>query len=593
MSGDVSLPAGPRVLLNLVRLLPSEKGAGGAGRLALALLAHLPHRVQLRVVIPTHWRNLINVFPNITFDVVSDDSNSSLRRLLDWCDCYIDPLNGLRPATIDPRVAVISFVLDLQHLRMPWLFTEKEMSGRIAEYGYAIDRSDWLVAISDYERNNFADFYGVDRVSVVHLAGFMAEDCGLTGDEIRQRRSLGEQKPPYLIYPAVPWLHKNHEILIQAIAILRRRGLDVPLVLTNTSGRSAEKERLGLAAVTMGVEDLIDLRGFLDESSLFSLVIESRGMVFPSLYEGFGIPLVDAMALGVPILANPVAAVPEICGNAAAYMSNASNALTLADDIAAFWGDGGTRSQLAERGLVRANDFSSKKMVASLAEAIEAALAAKLKHPLPKPAQFNQPRYVQLAVFVAYTGLTEVDLAVLRAFEDIRELHARAFGVAADVTVGIDISLINDPELCRVFRSAAKLICFDGHSRASFDAAVADFSGRYDQAEFQLVTKFRDGRLGNYDAESVQAAVMAMGLFAGADCAEPDVHIEDCIQKDALDEAEGVLEYHRRRHNGLAVSDVLLRRISARGNRNGTAAFLSDFCTRYARLRVPIRKRRG
>ncbi len=582
--------ARPRVLLNLVRLLPSDKGAGGAGRLALALLAHLPRRVQLRVAILRQWRSLIQAFPTITFEVVEDDSNASLRRLLSWCECYVDPLNGLRPTLIDPKIAVIGFVLDLQHLRMPWLYTEEQMAGRLAEYGYAIGRSDWLVAISGYERDNLVDFYGVDRISVVHLAGFMAEDSGLDVEAVRAKRAEVGNEAPYLIYPAVPWPHKNHDILIQAIAILKRRGLSVPLALTNTSGQTAEKERLGRVADALGVSDLVELYGFLDEAKLLDLVISSRGMVFPSLYEGFGIPLVDAMALGVPVLANPAAAVPEICGTAVSYMGNAYNALALADDIAAFWTGTDARKDLVNQGLERARDFSSEKMVAKLTDAIDAAIATKASRISPPASRFTPPRYNELAVFVMYGSLTEVDRAYLREARDIHAWHARAFGPDADVTVGIDITLVNDPGICSFFGAAAKLILFDAGNPASVDAAVADFATRYDHAEFQLVTAYRDG-LSTYSAGAVQGVVSALRLFAKADCAEPDPQLHDCRLEYEPSEQEGVIAYQRMRNAGLAVRDVLLRRASAQGLRNGTVDFLSSYCTRYSRLRVPIVRR--
>lgn len=587
MTNAVLGAAGPRVLLNLVRLLPSEKGAGGAGRLALALLAHLPRRVQLKVAIPRHWRSLIVDFPTVNFEAVDDDSNASLRRLLSWCECYVDPLNGLRPTLIDPEIAVIGFVLDLQHLRMPWLYTEEQMAGRLAEYRYAIDRSDWLVAISDYERGNLKDFYGVDRVSVVHLAGFMAEDSGLDAEAVRAKRAEAGIEASYLIYPAVPWPHKNHDILIQAVAILKRRGVRVRLALTNTSGQTAEKERLGRVSAALGVDDVVDLHGFLDETALLDLLMASRGMVFPSLYEGFGIPLVDAMTLGVPVLANPAAAVPEICGSAVSYMGNASNALALADDIAAFWIGSEVRRNLVTRGLERARHFSSEKMVANLADAIDAAVAAKATHPLPPASQFVPPHYNELAVFVSYGSLTEAERAHLLEMRDIDAFHARAFGPEADVTVGLDISLVDDPNLSSFFSAAAKLILFDAGDPASLDAAVADFATRYDHAEFQLVTGYRD-RLSAYSATSVRGVVSALRLFAEADCAEPDPQLQDCRLESEPSEQEGVIAYQRKRSSGLAIHDVLLRRSSARGLRNGTVEFLSDFCTRYARLRVPI-----
>ena len=128
----------PRVLMNLVRLLPETQGAGGAGRFVTALLTHLPRHVDLRVAIAAHSEHLSAGFPAIDWIMVPEDTNAYLTDHLRWCQCYIDPLNGLRPTSIDPAVAVISILLDLQHMRMPWLFSASELSSRLAEYTYAV-----------------------------------------------------------------------------------------------------------------------------------------------------------------------------------------------------------------------------------------------------------------------------------------------------------------------------------------------------------------------------------------------------------------------------------------------------------------------
>lgn len=580
----------PRVALNLVRLLPENRGAGGAGRLALALLAHLPRRVELRAAIPPYWKDLIARFPEVEFSVVRSDTNADLRRLIAWCECYVDPLNGLRPTMIDPRVAVISLVLDLQHLRMPWLFAQADMKSRLAEYGYAIDRSDRLVAISAYERDNLNAFYGVDRITIAHLAGFMAEDSGLSEDAARGRRAEIGDGEPYLVYPAVPWPHKNHEILVQAVSILARRGVRIPLVLTNTASRPAVRERLAEVAAGLGVGDLVDLRPFMPEAELFDLVARARGLVFPSLYEGFGIPLVDAMALGVPVLTSRTSAVPEICADAVAYLDTASNAVAIADDLERFWADAAGRRRLSEKGFVQARRFSSAAMVGKLAEAIEAAVAEKRSATggLPAASRFSPPRFDGLSVFVTYAGLTPADRAALLGIGDIDALHASAFGAEADVTVGLEIGLVDDPDLRSLFARPRKLICFDPAQAGSLEAAVEDFSLRYDHRAFQLVTAFRDGRPGFYDAAAVQSALLALRLFGDADYAAFDPAIQDCMVDAVPDEGAGVLAYDQRRRNGLVVADAILRRSSAGDRRNGTVPFLSRFCTAYRRLRVPV-----
>lgn len=578
----------PRVLLNIVRLLPEGKGAGGAGRLVIALLTHLLEHVDLRVAIAPHSEYLLRRFPDLEFVIVSNDANAQLEEHLEWCQCYIDPLNGLRPTHIDSKIAVISMVLDLQHMEMPWFFSESEIQSRIAEYSYAINRSDQLVAISEYERDNFRRYYGIDRVTVMHLAGFMAEDSGVSRDEVTAWEI--EKDNPYLIYPAVPWQHKNHEILIQAVGVLNRRGVKVPVVLTNTGGRADMKKKLADIAEAHGVGDLVTLQAYLPESELFALFTRSTGMVFPTLYEGFGIPLVDAMTLGVPVLTTRTSAVPEICGEAASYFSNANNVLAIADELEAFWTDPKRWSEQRQRGFDQADRFSSKKMAINLLEAIHAALARKKTNDqmLARQGKFSPPRYNPLSVLILYGDLSEEDRAWLCSLPDLHAWHISKFGHDADITVALDISLSTDDALKPLFKRLPKVILYDASDMKSINHAVLDFSTRYDQSEMQIVVKFDSERLNKYSADRMNLAVLCIGLHTDAGYAIFDDKIEDCIIDDIPSERQGVHLYDSMYRYGTVIFDTIIKRSHSAELRNGSSQYLSRLCTELRRLRVPV-----
>ena len=115
-----------------------------------------------------------------------------------------------------------------------------------------------------------------------------------------------EEREPFLLYPARPWPHKNHARLFEAFALLREERPELRLVLTG-GGHEGRP-------VPPGVE----VRGHVAGEELASLYRRAACLVFPSLYEGFGQPPLEAMASGTPVAASNIPAIAEACGDAAA-----------------------------------------------------------------------------------------------------------------------------------------------------------------------------------------------------------------------------------------------------------------------------------
>ncbi|MBG0811877.1 glycosyltransferase family 4 protein [Methylosinus sp. H3A] len=583
-----------RLLMNLVRLLPETEGAGGAGRVCKAYLTHLPDFVSLRVAVAPYHAHLAPRYPKAEFVVVTADDTAQMSEHLDWCDCYFDPLNALRPTYIPKHVPVLGCVLDLQHMHHPTFFSETENTMRLREYGYVFDRADVLVAISEFEKRNFQIFYGVDSIRVMHLSGFMAEDAGLTREDVATARAEKSIERRYLIYPAVPWIHKNHEILLQAIAVLRHRGLDVPIMLTNAGAKKERVERLMSWAQHLGVADLVQIEAFLPESTLLHYFIHSVGLVFPSLYEGFGIPIVDAMKLGVPVLTGTSSAITEIGGDACAYFQNERNALAVANDIERFWLDADLRRELVEKGYARAENFSSRKMAEQLTAAIDTLVDRKKNGAdanVPASRRERRPAVIErLAVFALYLEPLEPEqAAALRDIDDLDLHHARLFGAQAQVTVGVDISLLQDEAFRALFANARRTIVLDSSKSRALELATQDFSHRYNDAHYQLVTTLPQ-KTSDYRADVVDAILMVLDLNPSATYAEIDFDAVNVTLDPAPTEIDGVLEYEKRRKTGFVVTDTVIRRSGPLSDLyNGDIAYLSAFCTQGTRLRFPGR----
>jgi glycosyltransferase involved in cell wall biosynthesis len=252
---------------------------------------------------------------------------------LDELDAIHFPLTVMLPRVARPP-AVVS-LLDIQHVFFPSFFSRAELAYRRVAYGQSLRRARKVIAISEHVKATAVERMGLepDLVEVIHL--------GLDHELFRPDES--GQRGSFLLYPANPWPHKNHERLFQAFRRVRKARPELRLILTGTG-----LERLG--AVPEGVE----VRGRVPREELAELYRTAAALVFPSLYEGFGQPPLEAMASGTPVAVSRAGSLPEVCGDAAIYFEPTS-VDEIAEAILAVLESPG---HLVERGLERASRFT-------------------------------------------------------------------------------------------------------------------------------------------------------------------------------------------------------------------------------------------
>ena len=232
-----------------------------------------------------------------------------------------------------PRVEqppAVSSVLDLQHEELPQFFSRAERAYRKRVYGWTVRRSRLVITISHHAARTLVERLGVpeEKVRPIHL--------GIDHDRFRPGP---EEREPFLLYPALGWPHKNHPRLFEAFALLRRTRPELELVLTGYDGPAPE-----------GVRVL----GRVPGDELARLYRTASALVFPSLYEGFGQPPLEAMACGCPVAASNVTSLPEVCGDAARLFNpKSAEAIAVAvEDVLAH------PDEWRRRGLERAAAFT-------------------------------------------------------------------------------------------------------------------------------------------------------------------------------------------------------------------------------------------
>lgn len=210
---------------------------------------------------------------------------------------------------------------DLQHLHFPNFFDDEVIERRKKMCPTGCEAAEAVITASDFVSEDIVDNYSVAE-SKVHtvLRGSPSQFFSDEGElDLHERFDIGEE---FLLYPSKKWEHKNHLALIEALAEIKDRyGEPINLVCT---GKNAPKEQF--AKITdriseLGLEQHVSFLGFVDESELLKLYQSAAFVVFPTLFEGQGFPLVEAFQEGTPIACSSIAPLQEYGGDAPMYFN--------------------------------------------------------------------------------------------------------------------------------------------------------------------------------------------------------------------------------------------------------------------------------
>jgi glycosyltransferase involved in cell wall biosynthesis len=299
-----------RVALPMLTLV--RGGMGGSETYARELCRHLVEypQLQVRAAVASSAAGFSEGVPEFVATGVTGGGSSlqrlrtqaqatvnrPLRRLLGTSDLVHYPLSVPVPRA-PRRTPVVQTLLDVQHHDLKELFTRAELAYRTLMYDRPARRADAVITISEFSRQRIIEHLGVapSRVHVAHL-----------GVDTSQFRVNEGDREDFALYPARGWPHKNHARLIEAMQLVRRERPGMRLVLTGGA-----LEDLG------NLPDWVDKRGLVSRAELLELYRRAACLVFPSRYEGFGLPPLEAMASGCPVAAADAGSLPEICGDAA------------------------------------------------------------------------------------------------------------------------------------------------------------------------------------------------------------------------------------------------------------------------------------
>lgn len=257
----------------------------------------------------------------------------------------------------------IFYIPDIQHEYYPHFFTEAELRGRRAAFDPVLARAGAIGTISEFARGTLLQQpeCGCDDIFLMPPA-LQVEHQEEPESTLSNAEAALIPNEPFLFFPANLWPHKNHRNLLAALRLLQAEGRTIRLVLTGSqAGWPALRREFAHLPITH--------LGYVSAALVGSLMRRAAALVFFSLYEGFGIPLLEAFAAGTPVLCSHGTSLPEVGGDAAFY-ANPEEPTEIAAAIRRLLDNPAQRQLLIDNGYKRLAHYSWRKSAANLLAAM-------------------------------------------------------------------------------------------------------------------------------------------------------------------------------------------------------------------------------
>jgi len=270
-------------------------------------------------------------------------------------DLGLDVVHFLVPVFVPTRTPTLFNPFDLRHLQYPEHLTRRELERRRRFYPRGCTQATIVDTLSMEIKNQLLEAYDdadPEKVYPVPMGPALSPDGGETGSV-----DAAEELPDsFVLCPANTWPHKNHERLVAAVERIEERyGERVHLVCTGIRDTPHVPAEYRVEAVP-DAPQVTDL-GFVDTADLRALYRQSRLLVYPTLYEGGGLLVLEAWQFDTPVVCSDIPVLREKAGKAAAYFDPMSVS-EMADRIYEAWTDATLRDRLVERGRDRRDLFT-------------------------------------------------------------------------------------------------------------------------------------------------------------------------------------------------------------------------------------------
>lgn len=265
------------------------------------------------------------------------------------------------------RAKTIVTVHDLYFLRHPEWASGEVRSDYVRLTARSLEKADAVITVSEFAKRDCIECCGIASSKIHAVLSGIDERYfePVPEGEIADVRERYHIRNEFVLAVGALEPRKNFSRLVEAYQRVRMRHPQLALVIAGPPGSAAEAIRAQIAA--LGLEKTVRLTGYVNGPDMRALYGASRMLAFPSLYEGFGFPVLEAMAAGTPVLSSNTTAIPEIAGDAALLVDPESTEAIEAGMLRIL-GDSRLAETLKTEGMQRARQFSWEKTAAALVQ---------------------------------------------------------------------------------------------------------------------------------------------------------------------------------------------------------------------------------
>ncbi len=272
---------------------------------------------------------------------------------------------------------VVTTIHDAVWLLYPETMAKKTLKRITQDIQYSIDRADAIVAVSESTKQDLTSLLQIpeDKIVIaspgVDVERFQHQYSVAELEQMKEKYNLPDK---YVLYMGTLEPRKNIERLVQAFALVHQQPelRQYKLVLAGKKGW--QYDSIFARITQLGLEQDVICTGYVDEADKAAIYQQADLFVFPSLYEGFGMPVLEAMAAGVPVVTSNVSSLPEVAGDAA-LLADPLDVQALADNIQRLLLDDDLRQSCIAKGYVRCKHFTWERSADILVELYQRLMA--------------------------------------------------------------------------------------------------------------------------------------------------------------------------------------------------------------------------
>lgn len=261
----------------------------------------------------------------------------------------------------------VTTIPDIAYEHYPEFFTAWYRLRSQALIRRSAQRANHIITVSEYSKKDISRTYDIDpaKITVTYEGAgpdFFPRNKVESQERVKKQYGIS---PPFLVYVGRIQERKNLRRMLSAYARLKRELSDQKLVLVGKKDWMSESIEAHLKALDLS--DIVTLTGYVPSTDLPLFYSAAEAFVYPSVFEGFGLPVIEAMACGVPVLTSYGSSLEEIAGGAALLVDPLSEE-SIANGLRKIVGDSSLRDNLGRAGLARSAAFSFKNTAEQTAE---------------------------------------------------------------------------------------------------------------------------------------------------------------------------------------------------------------------------------